>query len=97
MMLVNSIMSAIPVYFMTCFKLPKWVIQRIDRLRKRFMWGKTSTNLEGVHLVNWPTVTLPRKNGGMGVRDLKMQNISLLKVVVAPLSKPKLTVVYVCH
>lgn len=74
--LVISVMSAIPVYFMCCFFLPDWVIKRIDKLRRDFLWGKNEGR--GVSLMNWPTACLPVEWGGMGIPDLKIQNRALL-------------------
>lgn len=38
--LVNLVISSISIYFMACFQLPKWVIHRLDRIRRSFLWGK---------------------------------------------------------
>lgn len=40
MQLARSVLSAIPVYFMASFRLPAWVIKRIDQIRRRFIWGQ---------------------------------------------------------
>lgn len=34
--LINFVLFALPSYFMSIFKLPKWVINRIDYLRRAF-------------------------------------------------------------
>jgi hypothetical protein len=36
--LTNSVLSALPVHMMSCFKLPKWLIQEIDKRRRAFFW-----------------------------------------------------------
>ena len=36
--LVNSVLSSLPTYFLTVFKMPKWAIKRIDKLRRSFLW-----------------------------------------------------------
>lgn len=36
--LINATLSAMPVYMMQTFLLPKWVIAKIDRVRRRFLW-----------------------------------------------------------
>lgn len=64
--LVKSVLSTIPVYFMTCFLLPQWVIQRIDQIRKSFLWGKNDKVTRGISLINWELVCLPTDYGGMG-------------------------------
>jgi hypothetical protein len=52
--LVKTILSALPTYFMTVFKLQKWAISRIDRYRRSFLWkGHDVDNVKGGHcLVN---------------------------------------------
>lgn len=42
------------------------------------MWGKNETDKPGVSLLNWDEVCMPKKWGGMGIIDLRTQNISLL-------------------
>lgn len=76
--LVNSVLSAIPIYFMACFRFPKWVLKRIDKIRRVFLWGKSDGNSSGISLLNWEAVCVPTKWGGLGVADLELRNISLL-------------------
>lgn len=78
MELVRSVLSSIPIYFMTCFRLPQWVINRIDRIRRTFLWGRTEDSNRGFSLTNWQVVCIPRKWGGMGVLNLQIMNIALL-------------------
>lgn len=75
--LVNSVLSAIPIYFMSSFLLPKWVIKRLDRIRRRFLWGQNETR-KGISLIEWSAVCFPKTNGGMGVTNLLIRNYSLL-------------------
>lgn len=78
LVLVQSVLSTIPIYFMICFKLPKWVLNRIDKGRRLFLWGRSSRLGRGISLCNWGTVCLPKKWGGLGLSDLYLRNISLL-------------------
>lgn len=36
--LINSMLSSLPTYFMSCLKLPEWVIKDIDKIRRSFLW-----------------------------------------------------------
>jgi hypothetical protein len=58
---------------MTAFPEQKWLIRKIDRLRRSFLWrGETPDKVYGGHsLVNWPTTCLPKIKGGLGVLDLE--------------------------
>lgn len=76
--LVNSVLASISIYFMTCFLLPKWVVQRIDQIRRRFLWGKCSGDERGVSWLNWEAVCLPKRYGGLGVIHIGIQNTALL-------------------
>ena len=76
--LVQSVLSSIPIYFMMCFRLPQWVINRIDSIRRRFLWGVKEGSTRYISLINWDTATLPRKWGGMEISNLNLFNIALL-------------------
>ncbi|KAJ1697330.1 hypothetical protein LUZ63_005842 [Rhynchospora breviuscula] len=76
--LASSVLSTIPVYFMSVFKLPAWVIRAIDRIRRDFIWGSSSNNRRAMHLLSWDRVCLPKTLGGFGLLDLKLQNTALL-------------------
>lgn len=71
-LLVKTVLTAMPTYFLTVFKLPKWAIKAIDRYRRSFFWkGKDPDNVRGGHcLVNWQTCLRPKHLGGLGIKDL---------------------------
>lgn len=52
MQLVNSVLSSIPIYFMACFRLSKWVIKRLDKIRRGFLWGKIEDNKTALSLID---------------------------------------------
>jgi hypothetical protein len=66
--LVKTVLLAQPIYHMTVFLELKWLIRRIDRIRRSFLWrGETPDKVYGGHsLVNWPTSRLPKVKGGSG-------------------------------
>lgn len=76
--LVKSVLTAIPIYYMMCLKLPKWVIDRIDAVRRAFLWGRNGKEGRAISLLNWPTVCMPTVVGGMGIHDLEVHNTALL-------------------
>ncbi|KAJ4768712.1 RNA-directed DNA polymerase (reverse transcriptase)-related family protein [Rhynchospora pubera] len=76
--LVSSVLTAIPSYFMSVFLLPTWLIQHIDKVRRRFLWGTSDSGKKKIHLLSWSRICLPKKNGGLGLLDLNLQNKSLL-------------------
>lgn len=76
--LLNSIISSIPIYWLSMYRMPVQVRQQIDKLRKRFLWSGGSTIRKKYHLVEWKNVCLSKEQGGLGVLDLKNMNLALL-------------------
>jgi hypothetical protein len=46
--LVNPVLSAILVHFITVFPLKKWEIKKLDKIRRPFLW-RGSKNANGGH------------------------------------------------
>jgi hypothetical protein len=57
--------------------LPKTILKRMDRTRKKFFW-QGGGKKKKYHLVKWYKVTSPKSKGGLGVKDLRRMNLSLL-------------------
>jgi hypothetical protein len=36
--LINSVLTATMTYFLTVFDPPKWLIKKIDKIRRNFLW-----------------------------------------------------------
>ncbi|WMV54149.1 hypothetical protein MTR67_047534, partial [Solanum verrucosum] len=52
---------------------------RLDAIRRNFLWqGNCDPNKHKFHLVKWNEVLVSKKEGGLGTRNLKIQNHSLL-------------------
>lgn len=81
--LVKTVLSSQPIYHMTLFEENKWLIWRIDRLRRSFLWrGETPDKVYGEHsIINWPTTCTPKEKGGLGVFDLEHFARSALALV----------------
>jgi hypothetical protein len=63
---------------MCTIRLPRGVIDNIDRIRKQCLWRGNSEKKKGGNLVAWETVLKPKEKGGLGVLKLKLQNDALL-------------------
>jgi hypothetical protein len=78
LVLLNSILSSIPMYIMSVLKLPQWVINAIDKIRRTFLWHGANDQRKGYNLVDWEVVCEPKQIDGLGVLDLKTFNYALL-------------------
>jgi hypothetical protein len=64
LVLLNSVLSAIPLYYLTLFKVPSWIIIKIDRIRKRFLWASFDILRKKYHLVKWDIICRPKEHRG---------------------------------
>lgn len=76
--MINSAITPITTYAMCTIKLPKGVIENIDRARKQCLWRGNSANKKGGNLVAWHVVMQPKEKGGLGIINLRLQNDALL-------------------
>ncbi|WMV29916.1 hypothetical protein MTR67_023301 [Solanum verrucosum] len=77
LILINSVLDALPTYVMSLFPIPPKVMKKLDRLRRDFLWHGCKEG-KGYKLVNWQTTMHSREQGGLGIRNLRAQNNSLL-------------------
>jgi len=75
--LIKSVLSALPLFYMSLYKMPLMVANEIVRLQRNFLWGWGS---EGRRIVwaSWDKVCAPKEKGGLGMIDIRRFNIALL-------------------
>jgi len=62
---------------MSLFPIPSKVLKRLDSLRRNFIW-QGNKEKKAIHLVKWECLITSKKDGRLGIRDLKAHNQSLL-------------------
>jgi hypothetical protein len=75
--LINASLSNSIIYCMSMFLLPKTTIKNLDKQRREFYWQGGATRKK-YHLIKWSKICKDKKKGGLGVKDLRKMNISLL-------------------
>jgi hypothetical protein len=75
--LLNSVLNAIPIFYLSFMKIPVLFWKQIRRIQREFLWG-CRRGQRKVNWIKWDVVCLPKKKGGLGVRDVRVVNISLL-------------------
>ncbi|CAL1358963.1 unnamed protein product [Linum trigynum] len=69
--LLNFVILGIVQYWMQLFVLPKQALKRIQKICSQFLWHGTD---EGRAKVAWEYISLPKQEGGLGVKDLGAWN-----------------------
>jgi hypothetical protein len=75
--LINAVLSAIPVFFLSFLKMPGRVWKELVKIQRNFLWRGLSKR-SGICWVKWDDICKPKKEGGLGIRDLRLVNVSLL-------------------
>ncbi|KAL0723200.1 hypothetical protein Bca4012_037799 [Brassica carinata] len=75
--LLQSVLSALPNYSMSSFKLPKSICKRIQSVLTRFWWD-SAPDKKKMAWVSWDRMATPNCVGGFGFRELETFNDALL-------------------
>lgn len=77
LVLINNNLSNIPLYMLSLYHGHSSVLKKMDIFKKRMLWNG-GNNTRKYHLVNQNTVCFPKKQGGLGILNLRCINICLL-------------------
>jgi hypothetical protein len=78
--MLNAVLSALPTYYMSVFRLSSWVINSIDKIRRDFFWHGSQLENMKIHLINWVSLCMPKSIGGLGIVDLHVFNQVMLTI-----------------
>ena len=74
--LINAVVDALASYMMSVFPLPANVSNSIDALGRNFLWQGNED--KKFHLVKWEELIVSKNTGGLGIRNFREQNQSLM-------------------
>jgi len=69
--LLNMVLSSLPVYFLIAFHPKKWLLQKIDKIRRGFLWKGSSVASGGQCLVAWDKLKRTKSLEGLRVLDVE--------------------------
>ncbi|XP_062112656.1 uncharacterized protein LOC133823825 [Humulus lupulus] len=76
--LIQSVLSSIPMYYLSLFRIPKSVVGFIEKLMRDFLWeGADRSGAD--HLVSWQEVCKSQSHGGLGNGNLFVYLPSILE------------------
>ena len=77
LVLINSVLTSLPMFLLSFFEIPKGVRKRLDFYRSRFFWQSDQLKRK-YRLTKWNLVCRPKDQGGLGISVLEEQNKCLL-------------------
>ena len=75
--LTRAVLTSIPVHTMSTICLPKSILAKFDKVSKSFLWGSTVERRKQ-HLVSWKRVSVPKAEGGLGIRKAQDMKLALV-------------------
>ncbi|KAM6561714.1 hypothetical protein CsatA_030953 [Cannabis sativa] len=77
-LLIKTVAQSLPSYAMNVFLLPVETCQEMEQLMCKFWWQSFTKNNKGIHWKSWDKLTIHKSKGGMGFRNFRDFNLSLL-------------------
>ena len=75
--LIKVVAQATLMYTMNCFKLLDSLCNELNSLMRNFWWGQREKESK-LAWIAWEKMCTPKVEGGMGFKDLKAFNLTLL-------------------
>jgi hypothetical protein len=66
-----------PLFQFSSLLSPKGILKDMAQLIRKFLWQGGKSNSKKFPVVNWDIVFLPKKSGGLGIRDPEVANIAM--------------------
>lgn len=67
MILLKLVILALPVYILAGSKVPKAVIDKVEKLMRNFLWDNENDN----HPINWKIISKSKEEGGLALFSLR--------------------------
>jgi hypothetical protein len=77
LVLVNSVLTSLPMFMLSFLEIPKGVRKRLDFYRSSFFWQEEDDKKKYI-LFKWNIVCRPKDQGGLGIEVLELKNMCLL-------------------
>jgi len=75
--LIKFVLSTLPLYYLSFYKLPKCVSNKLVKIQRNFLWGWGAEDKK-IAWVKWRNICKLREAGGLGIRDIQNFNDALL-------------------
>ncbi|KAF5779181.1 putative reverse transcriptase zinc-binding domain-containing protein [Helianthus annuus] len=77
MTLAKSVLGSLPSYFLSLFAAPKGVIEKLEKIRRNFVWGNSNSGHK-MRWIRWELLSKAKRKGGMGLGAINNFNLAML-------------------
>lgn len=63
---------------MSVFLLPMGIVRDLEQYMNKFWWRTSNNKSKGIHWKEWAKLTIHKSAGGLGFKDLRDHNLSML-------------------
>ena len=75
--LISFVLQSMPLYTFSCFRVPKFVCNKLDAIIRAFWWVH-DPGTRKLHLVSWETIYKPKRMGGFGIKKFSYINQAMV-------------------
>jgi len=75
--LIKSVFTFIPLFYLSFFKAPASVCNKIKSIQRSFLWAWGRDN-RSIPWVSWENICKPCEEGGLGIKDMRKFNFALM-------------------
>ena len=86
--LINSVLFGMFNFWAKVFLLPQEVVLKLTKICRNFLWGGSETYNKAPYIA-WDTVCTSRKQGGLGVKNMKLWNQACIAKLVWDIARKK--------
>jgi hypothetical protein len=76
--LLNSVINSLPMYALCSNKVPITIFIHFEKSGRQLLWADKEQKLQGRCLASWDSICKQKKQGGLGVLNLGIQNQALI-------------------
>ena len=78
LVLINSVLTSLPMFLLSFFEIPKVVWKRLDSYRSIYFW-QSDQHKKKYRLTKWNIVCRAKNQGGLGIAVLEIKSQCLLR------------------
>ena len=75
--LIKLVFTSIPLFYLSFFKAPVSICERIRNIQRSFLWAWGRDN-RSIPWVSWGNICKPPEEGGLGIKDVRKFNYALM-------------------